>query len=376
MAPSCAYDDSTVERAIDVGMDIGMVTLHNIQVSAFQCVRFYTLQDYAHFLFHLFPVDVYCEIKSDRMNAEHSLFVHWNTCPRLAPFSHYLREVGCLKFSGIDPHSLDMHYNEGIELNYVVKGTYKWIVEGKRYQLFPGEAFITCPWERHGSPDEVLDRGILSWMILKPRSFSRSGQLDLGDWSRLSRDIQGEAGMLFAHNANPVLPRGNGLIEIFRKLHQEIDGREMGYEEQIHLLLDALVIRLARILKRRKCNKERDERFVEMLTATLEEDLCSKFNVAELAWRFNMSPSSFNSKVKASTGFSPADYLIELRLAAAKELLLAGRESITEIAALCGFCSSQYFATLFSRRVGVSPSRFRREGRPRNQENAQSRPAV
>lgn len=297
------------------------------------------------------------------MDPENSLFVHWNNCPMLAPFSQYLREVGVLKFSGISPHSLDMHYNEGIELNYVVKGTYKWVVGGKHYQLYPGEAFITCPWEYHGSPEKILDRGILSWMILKPATFSQDGRLCLGHWSRIKAETQMEIGRLLAGNTNPVIPKGSNLIELFRKLHREISNQDIGYEEKIHLLLDSLVIRLARILKTRESCKERDDDFVAHLTRILKEDFNRKIKVADLAYAFGMSATSFNNKVKTLTGYSPADYLIELKLDAAKELLIADRQNITGIAAECGFYSSQHFATLFSKRVGKTPSQFRKNAR-------------
>ncbi len=303
------------------------------------------------------------------MNPENSLFVHWNTCPKLAPFSQYLREVGVLKFSGIDPHSLDMHYNEGIELNYVVKGTYKWIVEGKHYQLYPGEAFITCPWEYHGSPEEILDRGVLSWMILRPEHFSQNGDLNLGSWSRLGADTQQEIGRLFARNTNPVIPKGSNLIDIFRKLHHEIDQQEIGKEENIHLLLDTLVIRLARILKTRESSEERNGDFVARLTRILTNDFNRKIKVADLAYHFDMSATSFNNKVKALTGYSPADYLIELKIKAAKKLLLANQDNITGIAAECGFYSSQHFATLFAKRVGSTPSQYRNKHKEPKPEN-------
>ncbi len=294
------------------------------------------------------------------MNAEKPLFVHWNDCPLLAPFSHYLMEVGVLKFSGIDPHSLDMHYNDGIELNFVVKGTYKWVVEGKHYQLYPGEAFVTCPWEYHGSPDKILDRGVLSWMILHPKSFTKDGQLELGSWSRISPETQQAIGRLLVNNENPVLPRGNNLIQIFRQFHFELVQRDIGYEDQINFLLDSLVIRLARVLKARNNNQEDTDRtFLNALTEMLCKDFTRKIRVSELAYIFGMGQTAFNNKVKLLTGFSPADYLIELKIKAAQELLASGHHNITDIAIECGFYSSQHFASLFAKRVGCSPSQYR-----------------
>lgn len=297
------------------------------------------------------------------MTAENHYFVHWNDSPDLAPFSHYLREVGALKFSGIKPHSLDMHYNEGIELNFVIGGTYKWRVEDRHYQLFPGEAFITCPWEWHGSPDEKLDRGILSWMILQPESFTTEGNLELGPWSRLHKDTQQEIGRLIAKNRDPVIPKGNDLIKTFRKLNADLIHKELGYEEHINLLLDSMLIQIARSLSNRETREERDSVFVSQLTQMMKDSFNKKMNVADVAYSFDMSTTSFNNKVKTLTGFSPADYLIELKMEASKNMLVKTSESVTDISIECGFYSSQHFATLFAKRVGMTPSQFRKKHR-------------
>lgn len=297
------------------------------------------------------------------MTQEDLYFVHWNDSPDLAPYSHYLREVGALKFLEIKPHSLDMHFNEGIELNFVISGTYKWKVEDKYYQLYPGEAFVTCPWQWHGSPAEVLDRGILSWMILQPRSYTPDGNLDLGDWSRLAPPTQREIGTLLAENTNPIIPKGSNLIAFFRKLNLELVNKELGYEERINLLLDSLLIRIARSLLRRKSGEERDDAFVKKVTEEMKNCFRQRISMADMAYSFGLSQTTFNNKVKALTGFSPADYLIELKMEEAKRLLFSSSETITEIAADCGFYSSQHFATQFSKRVGMTPSFFRKKAR-------------
>ena len=297
------------------------------------------------------------------MPQEDLYFVHWNDSPHLAPFSHYLREVGALKFMEIKPHSLDMHFNEGIELNFVISGTYKWKVEDKYYQLYPGEAFVTCPWQWHGSPAEVLDRGILSWMILQPRSYTPDGILDLGEWSRLKPETQREIGELLAENTNPIIPKGSNLISFFRKLNMELINKELGHEERIHLLLDSLLVRIARSLLRRKSGEERDDAFVKKVTEEMKNCFRQRISMADMAYTFGMSQTTFNNKVKSLTGFSPADYLIELKIETAKHRLATSRETITEIAADCGFYSSQHFATQFAKRVGMTPSLFKKKSR-------------
>lgn len=288
-------------------------------------------------------------------------FVHWNNSPYLKKFVHYLQEFGALKFPEIRPHSLDMHYNEGIEFNFVIGGTYKWIVEEQSFQIFPEEGFITCPWQWHGSPNEVLDRGVLSWMILQPKSYTKEGALNLGEWSSLSHETQQEIGKLFAENKNPIIPKGTRMIELFREINKELIYQELGYIERINILLDSLLLSVARSIKNRKINKNRDDDFIKRLTTVMTRYFHHKVSMADIAYSFDMSSTSFNNKVKEITGFSPADYMIELKMNAAKDMLINSSIKITTLALECGFYSSQHFSTQFTQRTGMTPSQFRKK---------------
>lgn len=299
--------------------------------------------------------------KSFPMSQEESHFVHWKGSPDIAPFLDYLPEFGILKFSGIRPHSLDMHYHEGIEFHYVVKGTYQWKVEDSCFQLFPGQGFITCPWERHGNQDSVLQRGVLAWMIIRPESFTPDGHLDLGSWSSLSKETQRAIGRSFVNNTNPVIPRGPDLINTFRQLNYELVTKQIGYQEKVNSLLDGLITNMARVLEKRQGGDEPDEDFLAKLNQRLNESIFRKTSMDELAYSFGMSVSTFIKKVKFLTGFSPVDYFTEIKLGKAKELLTHTDKTITVISAECGFYSSQYFARIFSRRLGMNPTLFRKK---------------
>ena len=60
-------------------------------------------------------------------------------------------------------------------------------------------------------------------------------------------------------------------------------------------------------------------------------------------------------------GMSPNDYLNSFRLEKSMELLKGTDLSITEIAAACGYGSASYYAELFTRQKGCTPTRFRRQ---------------
>ena len=74
----------------------------------------------------------------------------------------------------------------------------------------------------------------------------------------------------------------------------------------------------------------------------------------------NVGVTTLTHLVKEYAGYTPANYLIYLRLENAKNELRNSTKQLTEIAYDCGFYSSQHFSSTFSKWVGVSPKDYRK----------------
>ena len=72
---------------------------------------------------------------------------------------------------------------------------------------------------------------------------------------------------------------------------------------------------------------------------------------------FEVIPEIFH-KLKALTGYAPADYIRMIRLQHAAKLLKQGEYTITEIADMIGFSDAKYFREVFKKYYNVSPSQF------------------
>lgn len=83
------------------------------------------------------------------------------------------------------------------------------------------------------------------------------------------------------------------------------------------------------------------------------------WTVAELARESGISRSRFASRFHNTLGVSPIRYLLEWRIALAKDELRKGTRSISELAFAVGFQSVSAFSTAFSRIVGCPPKRYR-----------------
>ena len=85
--------------------------------------------------------------------------------------------------------------------------------------------------------------------------------------------------------------------------------------------------------------------------------------IEEVAREAAMSPFHFIRQFSAVFGETPHQARIRSRLERARLLLAGGGRSVTEICMEVGFSSHGSFSTLFARRVGVSPSEYRRRAR-------------
>ena len=72
-----------------------------------------------------------------------------------------------------------------------------------------------------------------------------------------------------------------------------------------------------------------------------------------------MSESVFTRSFKRVYGCTPVQYLIKVRLEAAKELLAASDISFDEIAKRCGFKSAKYFGDILKKNEHVTPRELR-----------------
>lgn len=101
---------------------------------------------------------------------------------------------------------------------------------------------------------------------------------------------------------------------------------------------------------------------IHRVTGYLYEHLGEEITLPHLAAHFAVSPSHLSRTFKQVTGFGLREYLVNLRIQRACELLLSTTLSITDIADKCGFNDSNYFGDAFRKAIGVSPRDYRKLG--------------
>ena len=103
-----------------------------------------------------------------------------------------------------------------------------------------------------------------------------------------------------------------------------------------------------------------DRKFIDELTVVIEQNIAnSELTVDGIAQAIGLSRMQLYRKSKALLGCGVMDYLQNIRLTKARQLLLKPNTTISEVAYDVGFSSSTYFATAFKQKYNISPSEFK-----------------
>ena len=100
---------------------------------------------------------------------------------------------------------------------------------------------------------------------------------------------------------------------------------------------------------------EQVEEAIRLFHARFHEPL----EIAEIARGFGMSPCWFTRLFHRQTGLSPQQYLTDIRINKARELLATTNYNVSEVADLTGYPNPLYFSRIFKKHTGVSPSRYK-----------------
>lgn len=104
----------------------------------------------------------------------------------------------------------------------------------------------------------------------------------------------------------------------------------------------------------------RDRELLAQINDSIQHHLSDpQFGVPELADQLYFSSSKLNRKMKSLTGTTPAEYIRNVRLQKAVELLKEGL-NVTEAGWEVGFEDAVYFSKVFKKRFGHPPSRVNR----------------
>lgn len=229
-----------------------------------------------------------------------------------------------------------------------------------------GEGFLFLNGKRHKLHQGVLfyvPAGIELRLTTKPSGllefYSCQFQYTHMDWSLATNR--------WTRTEQPAMPlppvlffiENRALLEVYRCLLAVWSGKEAGYLWHCKLEFQRLLDLVVRMMRESSKHIQQNAALVEASIAYIRDHLGDDLNRASLARRLSVSPSYFAGMFKRHTGYSPSEYVHRLRMDQARFLLRYTRIPIHEIAAEVGYADSFYFSRRFSQEHGMSPRDYR-----------------
>jgi signal transduction histidine kinase/DNA-binding response OmpR family regulator len=104
----------------------------------------------------------------------------------------------------------------------------------------------------------------------------------------------------------------------------------------------------------------RDDEFMQRLMAVMEKNISNgAFSVEQLCSMAGYGRTVFFNKLKSLTGLSPNEYIREVRIKRAAQLLEVGEYTVSQITYMVGMNDSRYFSKCFKQRFGMTPTEYR-----------------
>ncbi len=156
------------------------------------------------------------------------------------------------------------------------------------------------------------------------------------------------------------------IVGLYRKILEVSNNERPGYQQ---LLSGILIHLLAYLFYREKDKNWKDKDVltkIDKARVIIREKINTTISPEELAASLNMSYTWFRRIFRQYTGLAPAQYITQLKIQKAKELLSVTTMPVKEIALELGYESIDYFSTQFRKQTGQTPTQYRSlcQGKP------------
>lgn len=226
------------------------------------------------------------------------------------------------------------------QLLYIAAGTATFFFDGQPQTLGAGTAVLYKPGQTQHYLYRAADKPHIYWVHFTGRDVQERLTCH-GLWD--CRDLY--------------VGTSVGLTELFDAMLRELQLCRPLYRALLPSLLEQLFL-----LMHRQRLEETSPETGEIWEAVtyFQKHYAQPIRVADYAKAHHMSSAWFIYRFKQCTGLPPMQYLQNLRLNTARSLLEGTDCTVSQAAAIAGFTDPLYFSRLFKKRLGISPTEYRK----------------
>ena len=149
--------------------------------------------------------------------------------------------------------------------------------------------------------------------------------------------------------------------ELFKNMIEEFQTCKVGYKEMLEMNLRQLFLMIQRTrLEKPPLVTTAVQQEMDFARQYFHKHYNEPINIEEYAQSRHTSISLFMRNFKKVYGVSPKQYLLNIRMNNAQNLLETTDYTVAEIAAIVGYDNSLYFSRIYHKQKGQAPSDYRK----------------
>lgn len=255
-------------------------------------------------------------------------------------------------FDGINSAlRLDFHEHLGYEFVLIERGKASWELANRIYETRAGDTFHTRPGEIHRGSFNVIEPSRFWWFIISPPTENNWLCLPANEIAAIRTQLE---------QLQRIVHTGIQTVNILHRLKTSLQSSGPLRSTVIRqAILDVLLHILQPIQDEGSLSADLIHQF-DTIIKRVEDESDWRPTIEEMAAFANISPSHFMRTFKQYTGNTPMAYLERQRIKHACHLLATTKNSVLYISNDLGYASSQHFATVFKRIMGMTPLYWRK----------------
>jgi len=252
----------------------------------------------------------------------------------------------------------DMHSHEYAELMIVLGGRATHLTDVESHTLEGGDLFVINAGRRHGF-DNAQGLRLCNIMYDPEQFFANERDLEslVGYHALFQIAPRTMAFRERMHLSTDELAR---VSEMLSALKAEQEGKADGWTIAARYQFLTLVTFLARIYTRQTKNQTTPLIQMARVISHIQQNYRETIGVEDLARLAHLSASQFQRRFKQVYNVTPMQFVTNVRMHAACELLKDPNYDVTRVAMATGFSTAAFFSAQFRRHRGESPSNYRK----------------
>ena len=294
----------------------------------------------------------FCKSTTDGQNRE---LVRHGTPP--FPLACYWHDSGTV-------NTVPWHWHDELETVLVREGRATVSVEGESRELGPGEGCFIAAGALHHVWREEEGPLDLHSMVFHPRLVG--GSVESVFWQDYLQPLLSSAANRCVWLSEGVPWEREALDAMdaaWRACGEETPGFEFLAREGLSRLVYLLSVHRPAVKTGPSEKALRDGERIKAMLLYIQEHYGEELTAAQIARSAAVSESECLRCFHAMIGTTPIQYVRQLRVQRAAELLEGTEEKIADISAACGFQETSYFTRIFRGLKGQTPSQYRAERR-------------